>query len=189
MVYQNIVCYGDSQTFGARTYGNYPLYLAKILSEETEYAWRTINRSVNGYTARDLWFKINDEIDGIQDTVQVCLMIGTNDCKTISPDMGQLFKEYLRQILRSFFIKGYTVFFAGIPPIYSKGQIPWTKRSERKRFVLNQIIKDITSEPSPFLHYVDMESLREEHYADAVHFNEKGNEKVAKLFANHILKV
>jgi len=27
MNYQRIACWGDSQTFGARTYGCYPLYL------------------------------------------------------------------------------------------------------------------------------------------------------------------
>ncbi len=37
MHYQNLLCIGDSQTFGARTYGCYPLYLAQILTEHTPY--------------------------------------------------------------------------------------------------------------------------------------------------------
>ena len=79
MHYQNLLCIGDSQTFGARTYGCYQLYLAQTLTQQTPYQWRTINRSVNGYTARELWFLLNNEIEVISDTYQVCVLIGTND--------------------------------------------------------------------------------------------------------------
>ena len=99
MHYQNLLCLGDSQTFGARSYGCYPLYLAQTLSARTPYEWRAINRSQNGFTARDLWFKLNDEIDGIRDTYQACLLIGTNDVGNGTDP--QLFAEYYRQILRA----------------------------------------------------------------------------------------
>lgn len=107
--YQNMLCIGDSQTFGARSYGCYPLHLAQMLTQHTPYQWRTINRSVNGYTARNLWFKLNEEIDTIRDTYQSCVLIGTNDVGNHTPI--DLFAEYYRQIIRALLIRGYRAVF------------------------------------------------------------------------------
>ena len=71
MNYHNLACWGDSQTFGARTFGCYPLYLAAKLKAASRYTWRTLNYSTNGHSAWDLWFRSfmnkggND--DGIDD--------------------------------------------------------------------------------------------------------------------------
>ncbi|MEM9622177.1 MAG: SGNH/GDSL hydrolase family protein, partial [Pseudomonadota bacterium] len=76
MNYQKLVCWGDSQTFGARTYGCYPMHLVRILNEETRYTWITNNLSENGLTARDLWFRIAREVPNLADFYSACLLIG-----------------------------------------------------------------------------------------------------------------
>ena len=66
--YQKIACWGDSQTFGARTYGCYPLYLVRSLNQDSRYAWHAISFCQNGYTARDLWFRLGHDLMAIVDT-------------------------------------------------------------------------------------------------------------------------
>ena len=85
MNYQKMVCWGDSQTFGARSYGCYPMYLAKILNADTRYAWQTLNFSTNGHTVRDLWFRVSNELLMLSDVFQACILIGANDVGNHSP--------------------------------------------------------------------------------------------------------
>lgn len=186
MNYQNILCVGDSQTFGARTYGCYPLYLAKILSERGPYHWRAINRSLNRCTARDLWFAVNATLDGVHDTFQACVLIGTNDVgERTDPE---LFEEYYRQILRAFFIKRFKVVFAGeIPPIHPDGHVYFDRGAVGRRDQFNDIIVKVVSE-CPDARHVCLPGLDRECYEDPVHFNELGNLRVAEAFARRILE-
>lgn len=187
MQYQNMLCLGDSQTFGARTYGCYPVYLAETLTNETPYAWRAINRSCNGYTARDLWFKLNDEIDTIADTYQACLLIGTNDVGLDTDP--RLFAEYYRQILRTLEIKGYKAILCGeIPPIYPDGHIFFLRDTARRRANLNALLQKVVAE-SDRTHLVGLDSLTRDHYVDPVHFNELGNQRLAELFAAAVVQL
>lgn len=182
MNYQNVLCLGDSQTFGARTYGCYPLQLARILTERTAYEWRTINRSVNGYTARDLWFLANEQIDSIADTYQCCLLIGTNDVGNKTPP--QLFKEYYRQIVRALRIKQYKAIYCGeIPPIHADGHVFFDRPSSELRLQYNGIIREAIEETHE-ARFVPMKDLPRTFYGDPVHFNEDGNRQVAESFAD-----
>jgi lysophospholipase L1-like esterase len=186
MNYQNLLCLGDSQTFGARSYGCYPLHLAKILTDATPYEWRTITHSVNHYRARDLWFLVNQHIDSIQDTFQACVLIGTNDVGEHSP--CDLFAEYYRQILRALFIRRYKSIVCGeIPPIYPDGHVFFTQSTAQIREKLNQAIEQVV-QAFPQAQLVRFPSLTRADYVDSVHFNEAGNQKVAQAFAESILQ-
>ncbi|MCE7914491.1 MAG: SGNH/GDSL hydrolase family protein [Nitrosomonas sp. PRO4] len=186
MHYQNLLCIGDSQTFGARTYGCYPLYLAQILTARTPYQWRAINRSVNGYTARDLWFLLNQDIETIGDTYQACVLIGTNDVGNETPI--ELFEEYYRQILRTLLIKRYKAIFCGeIPPIYPDGHIFFCKNTVELRDQYNNVIKALCAESKSTV-WVPINDLNRACYVDPVHFNEQGNRLVAESFSIAILE-
>lgn len=181
MHYQNMLCLGDSQTFGARSYGCYPLYLAQELTRRTAYQWRTINRSVNGFTARDLWFMLNEQIDSVQDCYQACVLIGTNDVGNDIP--RELFSEYYRQILRTLVIKGYKAIYCGeIPPIHADGHVFFSKSAAQSRDSYNDSIQLVCNEFAQAV-VVATSSLDRSHYVDPVHFNEKGNQAVASAFA------
>lgn len=187
MNYQNILCVGDSQTFGARTYGCYPLYLSKILTKKTPYQWRVINQSTNGYTAKDLYFQINTNIESITDTYQACILIGTND--VASDNDVEIFGEYYRQILRCFLIKKYKAVFCGeIPPIFPDGHIFFNKRTSSNRNIYNECIKHVIDEFQS-AYFVKMEDFQRDCYEDSVHFNEIGNMKVAENFAKVIISI
>jgi lysophospholipase L1-like esterase len=185
MNYLNVLCVGDSQTYGARTYGCYPLYLAQILSEQTPYAWRAISRSQNGDRARELWFRVNEILDGIHDTHQACVMIGTNDVAN-DVDLG-LFEEYLRQVVRAFSVKKYkAVYVAEIPPLFPDGHVFFPKHTAQRRDAYNAAIRRVVAE-APQARMVVLSALARDSYEDPVHFNEKGNRLVAEAFAKEIL--
>lgn len=187
MNYQNILCAGDSLTFGARTYGCYPLYLSMSLSNRTPYEWRAINRSQNGLTARDLWFKMNYEIDIIKDTYLACLLIGTNDVAN-NCDL-KLFEEYYRQILRAFFIKNYkTVLCGEILPIFPDGHVFFNRNTIEMRKLFNNVIHEVVDE-FPKCRFVKFTGIDRSYYEDPVHLTEKANEKVAESFCEAILSL
>ena len=187
MNYQNILCIGDSQTLGARSYGCYPLYLAKILSERTPYQWRTIARCHHSYKARDLWFMLNEEIDGILDTYQACILIGTNDVGNDTP--LEIFEEYYRQIIRALLIKGYKAILCGeIPPIHADGHVFFKKETVAKRDQYVSVIRKLVDEFRE-IKWVPMKALVRDCYTDPVHFNELGNQRVAESFCEVILSL
>lgn len=186
MNYQNILCLGDSQTFGARTYGCYPLYLAQLLTLRTPYHWRAVNRSVNGFTVRDLWFFVNAEIDAISDVFQCCLLIGANDASNSTP--LELFEEYYRQIVRTLCIKEYKAVYCGeIPPIHPDGHVFFDKGSAKARERYNDAIRRVVDENAAAI-WVSFSDLDRDAYVDPAHFNEAGNQRVAEHFAEAIVR-
>ncbi len=184
MNYQRLVCWGDSQTFGARSYGCYPLYLAKILSERSRYQWQAINFSDNGHTARDLWFRLGKELPLTNDCHQACILIGTNDVGNATP--LELFAEYYRQILTALQMHGFKVVYCGeIPPIFADGHAFFARETGDARQHYNACIERAIDE-SPIARLVLFPDLNSDCYTDPVHFNEVGNRVVAESFAREI---
>lgn len=185
MNYQKIICWGDSQTFGARSYGCYPMYLAQMLDERTRYAWRAINLSSNGHTARDLWFRLAHELDAVSDVHQACILIGANDVGNGSPEA--LFEEYYRQILQALEMHHFRAVFCGeIPPIRPDGHAFFPAETQNRRAAYNAAIKRCV-ENSRIARLVEFPSLPQMCFVDPVHFHETGNQAVADAFANAIM--
>jgi lysophospholipase L1-like esterase len=185
MNYQNLLCLGDSQTFGARTYGCYPIHLGRQLRSASPYEWRVVNWSVNGYTARDLWLLLNQRIDTLPDTYQACLLIGTNDVGQNS-DLD-LFEEYYRQIVLALCVRKFKAILCGeVPPIHSDGHVFFSKQCADSRTAYNERVRRVTAEFAA-AKFVASPELPRDCYEDPVHFNERGNAAVAAAFCEAIL--
>ncbi len=185
MNYQRVVCWGDSQSTGARTYGCYPVYLAQALNAKTRYFWQSINLSTNGHTVRDLWFRIGPELLTLRDVHQACVLIGTNDVGNSSPI--DLFEEYYRQMLVALRLGGIQVVYCGeIPPIWPDGHAFFSSATQRDRDRYNTRLKKVVGE-SEVGQLVQLPELTADCYTDPVHFNERGNALVADAFANAIM--
>jgi len=185
MNYQKIACWGDSQTFGARTYGCYPLYLAKRLNSSTRYLWQVMNFSTNGHTVRDLWFRLSEELLALRDVHQACILIGTNDVGRSSPI--DLFQEYYRQVLVALRIAGIHVAFCGeIPPVWPDGHAFFPAETVERRKMYNDAISAVVAD-SPIARLVRLPALTAASYTDPVHLNETGNEQIADAFADAIM--
>ena len=185
MNYQRILCLGDSQTFGARTYGCYPLELARVLTSRSQYQWQAINYSHNGDTARSLWFRLSDVLAVTKDVYQACVLIGANDVGEGKPI--ELFGEYYRQILRALRIHGIKSIFCGeIPPIHADGHAFFSRAATEDRAAFNKTIAACVAEAAG-ARVVPLATLPRDCYVDPVHFNERGNQLVARAFAHAVL--
>lgn len=185
MNYQNIACWGDSQTFGARTYGCYPLYLAKILNDRTRYRWRALNLSENGLTARGLWFRLPHDLSTTGDVHQACVLIGANDVGN-GTDVD-LFAEYYRQILATLELSGFRAIFCGdIPPLWPDGHAFFPVATEERRAQYNRRLCAVANEFA-CARVVALSDLPADCYTDPVHFNEEGNRAVAERYAAAVM--
>lgn len=181
MNYQKIVCWGDSQTFGARSYGCYPLYMIRALNSETRYTWNALSICKNGYTARDLWFRLSSDLLNIHDTKQACVLVGANDVGNSTPI--DLFSEYYKQILDALKIAQFRVVHCGeIPRILADGHPYFAKDCEVRRAEYNAAVEDVVSRSS-IAKLVRFPELGESHLVDPVHFSEQGNLAIAQAFA------
>jgi lysophospholipase L1-like esterase len=179
--YQNIVCWGDSQTFGARSYGCYPLHLVRMLNASTRYVWRATNLSTNGATVRDLWFRLGTELPLLRDTSLACILMGTNDVGRRSP--LDLFEEYYRQSLQALRINRYLAICCGeIPPIFPDGHAYFHSDTATLRDAYNVRLRSVVAECAN-ARLVTFPDLTVDCYTDPVHLNETGNERVANAFA------
>lgn len=184
MNYQKIICWGDSQTFGARSYGCYPLYLSQILTSTTQYTWQVVNFSTNGHTVRDLWFRLQHELLYLKDSYLACILIGANDVGNQSP--AELFEEYYRQILYALEVGRFHVVYCGeIPPIWPDGHPFFSSASVEARQKYNELIKQVV-EASSIARLVEFPELNADCYTDPVHLNETGNKVIADSFAKAI---
>jgi lysophospholipase L1-like esterase len=184
--YQNIACWGDSQTFGARSYGCYPLYLGRLLNARTRYKWRVMNFSTNGHRVRDLWFRLAHELPVLRDVYQACMLIGANDVGNGSPP--ELFEEYLSQALDALHVAGFRAVYCGeIPPIVPDGHSFFPRETESLRERYNRIVAAAVSR-CPVARLVTLPELGAEHFCDPVHFTEAGNQYVAERFAQAIIE-
>jgi lysophospholipase L1-like esterase len=184
MNYQKVVCWGDSQTFGARSYGCYPMYLAQLLNSDTRYAWQTLNFSTNGHTVRDLWFRLCSELLMLSDVFQACILIGANDVGNNSPP--DLFEEYYRQVLRSLQVNGFRAIYCGeIPPIWPDGHAFFAADTRAARDEYNRRVIRVVQEFS-IATFVEFPLLTADSYADPVHLNEAGNQIIARSYAEAI---
>lgn len=182
--YQKIVCWGDSQTFGARTYGCYPLYLIRILNSETRYTWNALSICKNGYTARDLWFRLGLDLLTMNDTKQACILVGANDVGNGTPI--DLFAEYYRQILDALTIAQFRIVHCGeIPRILADGHPYFPKDCELRRPEYNSALEEAVSRVS-IARFVRFPALEESHLVDPVHFSEQGNLAIAQAFATSV---
>ncbi len=184
MDYQKIACGGDSQTYGARTYGCYPLYLAQLLNRDTQYVWQALSFSTNGHTARDLWFRLGHELGGLHDVYTACILIGANDVGEETP--LDLFEEYYRQCLDALRIHGIRALYCGeIPPIWPDGHAFFPAESATRRDDYNaRLVKIVDDCPGATL--VAFPELTADCYRDPVHFSERGNLVVAGAFAEAV---
>ena len=118
MIWNEIVCLGDSLTFGARDrYGrSYPAELGKILSEQTGEFYICHNYGINGETSSDLLRRSWSILKSNKNSAKICLLwIGTNDTKI--PNPTEIYYDNLKQIINSIKANGMMPIIATLPTL------------------------------------------------------------------------
>lgn len=187
MIYQHIMCLGDSQTFGARATLGYPEYLPQIMKENSSYVWSTINKGINGEKAIDVLRRVDDIYTNFVDVKITFFFIGTNDCNRKTLTKPEVFENFYRQILDKLNIYQQHIFLGTIPSIYpQEGHLPYDNNSIKHREVLNKIIEKLSNEYK--LPLVDLGDISKDKYLDSVHLSNEGNKEIAERFKDILLQ-
>jgi len=188
MIYQNVLCIGDSQTSGARTYFGYPEALAEVLGERTGVIWSCINAGVAQETLIQIYRRTQSLVREFDDVFIVCLLAGCNDTRMDRRTGIRDFEMIYRQLLNTLRISRQVGVFVGIIPEIQTGfgTIPYDDRSRKLRAEYNAVIESLCREMG--MPVVDTK-LDREMFVDAVHLNARGCRALAGHFADTILRV
>ncbi len=181
MIWNEIVCLGDSITYGARDeHGrSYPAELNKILLEKTGEVYVCHNHGINGETSSDLLRRTWQALKSHSDAKVALIMIGTNDTQVNNPP--SIYRDNLNQIINMVKIFGMKPIVATLPKL---GFTPLYINNSKN-------IKDYNSEIMSLSKLLNFDVCNmsgiEKYYIDNVHFTHAGNVKIAKKWAKTIL--
>tara|TARA_R110000824_G_scaffold287564_1_gene475662 strand:- start:365 stop:919 length:555 start_codon:yes stop_codon:yes gene_type:complete len=183
MIWNEIVCLGDSLTYGARDrFGrSYPAEMGKILSKKTDEFYICHNYGINGETSSDLLRRSWHILKSNKGSKIMCLMIGTNDTKTPIP--LTIYKDNLRQIILSAKANGLTPIVGTLPELKFS---PYYQHNRDYIELYNLEIYKLSQELDFII--CSMKDLGE-HLIDGVHFTHEGYNEVAERFATAILSL
>jgi len=183
MIWNEILCLGDSITYGARyPYGRYyPAELGKILTNATGQFYFCHNHGFSGETSSDLLRRTWSAANSHSNANLALLMIGTNDTKIPIPT--EVYEDNMRQMISILRVHGMEVIVATLPklgftPLYIKN-VDFIEK-------YNDIILKLSNK----MHFetCDM-SGTEKYYIDNVHYTHEGYNLLAKRWANKILGI
>lgn len=181
MIWSEILCVGDSITYGARDeYGrSFPAELAKIMKEETGEFYFCHNHGVNGETSSDLLKRIWKVCSSSPASRIMTLLIGTNDTQRNIP--AHIYEDNLRQIISTGKIFGKQIYMMTLPKLHFT---PLYLKNSSNIATYNEIIQKLAIENNCDL--VNLNGV-EEYYLDGVHFKNSGNIAIANRLKNAIL--
>jgi len=181
MIWNQVLCLGDSLTYGARDrYGrSFPAELGSLLSKETEEFYICHNYGVNGETSSDLLRRAWNIIKSNKDCNIMTLIIGTNDTKTPIP--CSIYKDNIRQLVNSAKVFGMRVIVGTVPdlkfsPFYMDNRDYTSKYTD--------ILRSLSVEME--FELCDLSNMSD-YLIDGVHFTHEGNKEIAKRFLQKIL--
>ena len=183
MIWNEVVCLGDSLTYGARDeYGrSYPAEMGKILSHTTGEFYICHNYGVNGETSSDLLRRTWNILKSNKGAKIMCLMIGTNDTKKPTP--LPIYSDNLRQIILSSRANGLTPIVGTLPELrfspYYQSNRDYIELYNTEIIRLSKNLSFVTC---------SMENLGD-YLIDGVHFTHEGYNEIAKRFSNTILNL
>jgi lysophospholipase L1-like esterase len=181
MIWNQILCLGDSLTYGARDrYGrSYPAELGKVLTEKTNEFYICHNYGINGETSSDLLRRSWNIIKSNKECKIMTLLIGTNDTKTPTPI--DIYEDNLRQIINSGKAHGMNVIVGTVPELgFSPFYLNNKEYTEKYTNVVLSLSKKLGFK------VCDLSGL-EKHLIDGVHYTHEGYNEIANRFAKVIL--
>tara|TARA_Y100000310_G_scaffold229223_1_gene231637 strand:+ start:966 stop:1523 length:558 start_codon:yes stop_codon:yes gene_type:complete len=181
MIWNEILCLGDSITYGARDeYGRSPtVELSKILTEETGETYICHNHGISGETSSDLLRRTWNAARSHKESSIALIMIGTNDTQKAIPE--DIYYDNLKQIINMCKIHAMHVIIATLPAL---GFTPLYYKNSHLIDTYNDTIRSLAHELE--VDICDM-SGAEKYYIDGVHFTNDGHREIANRWATKIL--
>lgn len=187
MNWETLLAFGDSITYGARSYLGYPEICGDILGGKLDKKWHVINHATNGYTTMDLIRSINPMLDNYIKSYPsiITVMIGTNDIKT-HVCINDFRIAYNQLIIKLKLLSvGENVLLLKIPRFTQKVFYPYNYSMNEQVSEFNTCIEQLAIENN--LRCLDF-NLADDDFFDGVHLNPKGCHTVAQQLSSFILK-
>ena len=183
MIWNEIVCLGDSLTYGARDrYGrSYPVELSKILTEKTKELYVCHNYGINGETSSDLLRRSWGILQSNTGSKICLLLIGTNDTKTPIP--LDIYEDNLRQLTSSIKANGMIPVVGTLPALTFS---PYYAQNRDHIYKYNKVIKKLSNSMAFNLCLMDD---MEKYLIDGVHFTHEGYNEMARRWSESILSL
>lgn len=187
MNWETLLSFGDSITFGARSYLSYPEICCDILSNKMNKSWHIVNHATNGFTTIDLCRSINPQLNNYKVLFPsiITVMIGTNDIK-MNVNLEEFRIAYQQLIVKLKLLSvNNNIIVIKIPRITTNVFYPYNFSMNKKIIEFNGCIEELCKENS--LRYIEFNFLDDDYY-DGVHLNPKGCRTSGYQLANLILK-
>jgi len=187
MNWETLLSFGDSITFGARSYLGYPEICGDILEKKLNKNWHVMNHANNGFTTMDLIRSINPMMENYKNCYPsiITAMIGTNDIKkNVSIDDFKIAYKQLIIKLRLLSIEN-NIILIKIPHFTQKVFYPYNYSMNEKVKEFNACIEILGTENK--LQCYEFE-FADDDFFDGVHLNAKGCHTAAIQLSNLILK-
>jgi lysophospholipase L1-like esterase len=184
VIYNVLLCLGDSLTAGARDryLRNYPLELAAQLSARTGEEYYCITEAVNGRTSAELARDAYKIVTAYPDTRGVLLLIGTNDSRDGIP--VELYRDNVTQIVRACRILGKKVFVLSVPKIDSRNYLWYGHTCHQLINEYNRVLEAL-----PHVFFVDIRDvIGHAELIDGVHFSHEANVRLAEALAERLYR-
>ncbi len=187
MNWETLLAFGDSITFGARSYLAYPEICGNLLEQKLAKNWHVINHATNGFTTMDLLRSINTELTNYKQSYPslITVMIGTNDIKAkISKEEFKIAYSQLIVKLRLLAVNN-NIILLKIPKFTKQVFYPYNFAMNAQIDEFNACIQSLGT-----LHNLRcFEFIFEEtDFFDGVHLNSKGSLTAAIQLSELILK-
>ncbi len=187
MNWETLLCFGDSITFGARSYLAYPEICGDILMRKLEKKWNVINHAVNGYTVIDLLRSLNPVLEQYRNSFPglITVMIGTNDIKQ-KVDVHDFEIAYQQLIVKlRLMAVGNHIMLLKIPRFAGKVFYPYNFGMNEQIGIFNQCIERMANENG--LRFFEFH-LEDDDFFDGVHLSPKGCQTAAVQLADVVLR-
>jgi lysophospholipase L1-like esterase len=181
MIWKEVVCLGDSLTYGARDeFGrSYPAELARILSLETGEAWFCHNHGVNGDTSSDVLRRCWRVFAAHPRVRLATLLVGTNDVAVPIP--MEIYRDNLLQIIAAARVHGMHLVLGELPPV---GFHPGVLGRQDAVAAYSAEVRRIAAEQG--LAVCSFDGLAG-HLVDGLHFGHEGYVRMAGIWAHALL--
>lgn len=187
MNWETLLSFGDSITFGARSYLGYPEICGDLLGRKLEKSWHVINHATNGFTTMDLVRSINPQMDNYKNSFPsiITVMIGTNDVKQ------HVQKEEFRIAYRQLIVKlrllavNDNVVLIKIPRLTQKVFYPYNFAMNEEVQEFNRVIEGLGAEHRLRVYDFD---FSDDDFFDGVHLSAKGCYTAGMQLSDLILK-
>jgi lysophospholipase L1-like esterase len=187
MIWESLLCMGDSITHGARTYLGYPEVASNLLRQATRTQWSSWNFAWNGYKAIDLLRAIDERgADLARFNASLCsVMIGTNDAKShTAPDQYAVAMEQV--LLKARLVsQNRKVLVLAVPPLNAGVSLPYDVSMNARIASYNQILVELAAAQNcEFLAF----RVAPEDLIDGVHLSDSGVAAFAQQLCERVLQ-